>query len=464
MSFKYTYPDEDFCLFHTFPHERLVVPVLHSPALTSCTNVTFWLTRHYGHYISSRVSSYYFTPPSVSIYYMCLNISTDHQTHLADRKAAQCRFGSSQNIQFTADFTSYDIDFVYMLTESLILFVLTPLVCLLGLILNSLVIWSISENQKSELKEDFYKYMSLNAKFNCIYSLIYMFTPINYCSNYPSGVFCSLIYDSLFAQYFKIIVIAYLGESVKLCANVSYILMTVNRYMLIGREHNKILEAVSKVNFVKFTFGLVSSSLALNIGYIFQFRANNGNDFYMRGQFLFHSYDFYPSIEEGNKSFTTFLIMLYMIVNYFLFLIINTSIELVIVYKLRKEIRDKKERFANMTTGVSGNSNLSFRQRRKAEADDKKERRAITMVLVNGLVNLFLRFPEFFTFFNNWNMLFEASYLYFWLCEKARVCKYLMEVANFAYLLTFSTNCVIYYLFNAKFRQTFQAFTRVKRK
>ena len=92
-------------------------------------------------------------------------------------------------------------------------------------------------------------------------------------------------------QYYKIVFVAYLGESVKMCANISYILIAVNRYMLIGRDHLSILEKISKWEMKRVIQGSIAFSLLINIGHIWQFQVNSGR-VYMIGIANGHYYDY----------------------------------------------------------------------------------------------------------------------------------------------------------------------------
>ncbi len=83
----------------------------------------------------------------------------------------------------------------------------------------------------------------------------------------------------MFAQYYKVICVAYLGETVKMCLNFFYILISINRYMLIGREHEPFLEKISKLDFKRTIFYTMTFSLLLNIGHLDQYEINYGNYF-----------------------------------------------------------------------------------------------------------------------------------------------------------------------------------------
>jgi hypothetical protein len=103
----------------------------------------------------------------------------------------------------------YQTRIIGMLFFELVPFVLIPCACLIGLFFNWKIIQTIHKNKKKELKEDFYKYMDANAKFNCIYCLFLVFYPMTSCNWRMSYYFCSSIFTAQFVQYYKIVMIAF---------------------------------------------------------------------------------------------------------------------------------------------------------------------------------------------------------------------------------------------------------------
>jgi hypothetical protein len=119
----------------------------------------------------------------------------------------------------------YQTRLLDMLFMELVPFVFIPCACLVGIYLNWKIIQTIKDNRKNNLKEDFYKYMSVNAEFNCLYCLICVLYPMTSCTWRPSYHFCSSFYTTQFVQYYKIVMIANFGEVLKICANISYIMI-----------------------------------------------------------------------------------------------------------------------------------------------------------------------------------------------------------------------------------------------
>jgi hypothetical protein len=257
-----------------------------------------------------------------------------------------------------------------------------------------------------------------------------------------------------------------------MCANVSFILMNVNRYMLIGREHNSILEHISKWDF-KWVVGLtIVSSGLINVGHIFQYALNDGYSFMkIYGFYIMQSDLSYPSIELEDSLSMNIYLLVYFIVNYFMFCIVNTGVEVTLVRKLHSELEDKKKRLEGMSAKPAASSSssittapISFRKRRKQEIEERAEQRAIIMVVINALINLLFRLPELFVLFSISTILF--SDLSFWRFFKTfrSLTLFTTDLTYFTYILTFSTNFLVYYLFNLKFKQTFSEWTHTKKR
>jgi hypothetical protein len=104
--------------------------------------------------------------------------------------------------------------------------------------------------------------------------------------------------------------------------------------------------------------------------------------------------------------------LIYFLVNFFIFLLLNIRIEVIIVRRLHKELADKRTRAGHMTNSINSNGNLSMRAKRKLEMDGKKEQKAITMVVSNSLINFILRFSEIFLFLINDTVLFPDNTVY----------------------------------------------------
>jgi hypothetical protein len=237
--------------------------------------------------------------------------------------------------------------------------------------------------------------------------------------------------------------------------------------MLIGRDgHNPTLKKISKWEF-KWVVGLsLGFSALVNIGHIFQYKLNSGG-FYLPNNYYLYIDLAYPSIIEETLSVSVYF-LLYVIVDYIGFFIINTLVEVTMVKKLHFELEEKRKRLEKMDENENGSHKntstdpISFRKRRKHEIEEKTEQRAILMVVINALINFFFRLPELFFIYSVSCQFFGLSFWTDILRSFQNLSQLTVDLTYFFYILTFSTNFLIYYLFNLKFKQTFADWTHVK--
>jgi hypothetical protein len=238
----------------------------------------------------------------------------------------------------------------------------------------------------------------------------------------------------------------------------------VNRYMLVGQKHSHLFEYISKLKFKTVVCGTVLFSLLINVGQIFLFRINYGLGL-VWDEYSFYHYTVdpdYPSLVAENSALGVYK-LIFFIVNFVIFLIVNTFVEYCLVNKIHKELADKKAKTeeeirvsnSHVTTRLSIVDKLNVAKQQKIEKDAKKETRAIEMVIGNSLVNFFLRLPEIFVFISSSHSLFPHNELYIFFRSIVNLESMLVSIAYWTYTLTFITNVVIYCLFNEKFKHFF---------
>jgi hypothetical protein len=459
----YVYPNKDLCLFAAFPFNT-VMAILDSN-LSTCTDSMAWLTQNY--HLFDLTSNQGFTDFSAQVFSICWNTTNNIPNKTAIKtQIEQCSSVATEKINET-QMEYYGIKLIFQFAFDLLAFVLIPFASIFGLLINLRVIYTINKNSKVEFKEDFYSYMMINSIFNCLYCLVYTFYPVNYCQLFETGYFCSLINATVSVQVIKIVFIGFFGEVFKMCSNISYIFVTINRYMLIGKDHNSILEKISKLDFKAAVAATVAFSLLMNIGHAFQYRINWGWGALLEYEYL--TYDFYPSIVVKNSPFNVYAIV-YFFVNFALFFFINTGVELSLLHNLRKEIEEKRTKLkreiqesqSKNTTGSEVINKVNRSKQKKIEQDAKKETRATVMVISNGALNFFLRFPEILVFISsNYSLLNAVLYVNSWLLLYSsltvvqNISSMIVSLSYFSYILTFTTNVAIYVVFNPIFKKHF---------
>jgi hypothetical protein len=237
--------------------------------------------------------------------------------------------------------------------------------------------------------------------------------------------------------------------------------------MLIGKEHWSALVMISQWEFKRVTFLTSTFSLFMNVGQLFQYRLNYGLNLPRNGVYADYSNVAYPFIVIENVAFSVYTLV-YFIIDCVVFLTVNTWLEASIVVKLRDEIAEKRKR-AEEEIRVSASHNNAHSEivnkmlkakKKKIEQDAKKETRAVVMVILNSILNFVLRVPEIFVFFAS---AYGKSYLltgsdsiqvqsvftvFYTILNLPNM---IISVSYFTYILTFTTNVAIYYLFNPKF-------------
>jgi hypothetical protein len=435
------------CLFAHFPFDHHVLPVVDSDYLTICTETVQWLTQDYDLYLHNM--SKFFTYNSLYVHSLCNATFNSEMIVPRLRKTVSLCDLTKNADEYHAKPDDLQIIYLVMSLNDILVFCLVPFACFSGLVLNCSVIRTIKKNQTKELKEQFFKYMSLNSKFNCLYCLIFAFYPVNFCLDPVSTEYCSSIASYSLVQYYKIVVIAYVGEGLKMCSNISYTLMTINRYMLIGRTHLPLLERISKIDYSKVVKWTLVLSFLANLGHLDQYIYNEGFVFLDEVNY-YEIYDVYPMLNR-DSIFFPFYKLAYFFVNFFVFLVINTGVEIITSRKLQAELLQKQSNVLELKTKED-----TAKMKKQVEEDGKKNRRAILMVVLNSCINFCLRLPEIFVFVGS-----DVNFLLYHYQKIASVFQmtmfatFLEDFAYFAYILTFSTNCFMYFTFNRKLKKIF---------
>jgi hypothetical protein len=297
--------------------------------------------------------------------------------------------------------------------------------------------------------------MAASSAFNCIFCSIYIFSPVIFCTEYLSDYFCSSISSTYSAQYYKIIFASYFCQSVKLCSNLTYLLMNVNRYLLIGKEHAKVFVRISEFRFAKTLRFMILIGGLLSVGSLFKYNLNEGNR-YRYG--TYYSYELYPIYNTNSAVFPSFSLV-YLFSDFIVFAACNMAIEIAIVKRLRTEITARHERLVVMSSSLSPSA-----LQKKIGDERKKEQRAVLMVVSNSVVTFFLRLPEFFAFVGLSHVILPDNSLHLLFCARLDLCSDMLNTKEFFFILTFTANFLNYYFFNLKFRQAFLFWPHVKAK
>ena len=265
----YNYPDEDFCLFSNFPHNKLVYPLIDPGEKVNCSCTIIWLIyqslnfykiKNTTRYIpNSDDNGFQSKVDGISLAY-CLFISNYKQLFKScnfDKRIKSCNrseFDSiNENYELTNELSSLNL---FKLVEYIILIVLNPVFALIGIIINLLSIITII-NLKNIVKEkqhhshmnhndSMFKHILINSIFNVVFCFTMLFKLFTECLFYTSSIYCPRFSFLLSTQSFKIIFIEYLGNMSKICCNVSYTCIALSRFNLLKSKNRGIFEKFEK--------------------------------------------------------------------------------------------------------------------------------------------------------------------------------------------------------------------------
>ncbi len=275
----YTFPDHDLCLFKNFPHQKLVYPVFWFLSMTNvrCSCTIYWLLQHTPIYKNVSFLELTVLPiTSKEIYSECQKNRTfiEYCINMTSDLEKKCHIKQTSSYDKTTTSALYDL----YTSKYLVSIISTPAACVLGFLLNYLIIRTIRRN-KNDLKEGLFIFMSMNAYFNCAYCLIYLCNLMSECIIVDS-VYCSSVRANIYVQYIKIVLINFIGNAIKICSNVTYLLITINRYMLVGKNPIILLQSIAELSLRKIKFALLIFCIVLSLPKLYVYDVNLGYSSY----------------------------------------------------------------------------------------------------------------------------------------------------------------------------------------
>jgi hypothetical protein len=276
----YTYTDEDICLFEHFPHQKLVIPSFNILTEFKCTCTLIWLIQNYKFYYFQYVSK-------------DMKIKNDFEIFIKDHNVTQCLNNANYSLLFDScrfeqkfndclhsnnkvsfKISALELVFIFEWVKLVIEVYTREFFSILGLITNMLIILVLRNKFfKSKFDNLMYKHIYYNSLFNFIFCFINSFSLINICI-FPKSSFCSRFYKTQLAQYFKIIFTLYLGNSIRLCCNFSFIMFSLSRFYIITSKNWKIFSLLKKINQKIFYVIMFTSCSLWSMFKLFEYKPN----------------------------------------------------------------------------------------------------------------------------------------------------------------------------------------------
>ena len=340
-------------------------------------------------------------------------------------------------------------------------------VSIFGIITNLIVVVIILRKKNRDIFKDFaqYSYLASISIFNIIILSIECLSWMSEC-NESFDFLCPVTHLFVPFQFFKIIFKETLIVSLRFMTNFAYIAFALNRISLIGKNHTKLVEFMSKVSLAKYLIVTSFISLGLSLVKLFRFQPNYD-----------HSERGYPINFEENVWLSSSRIRdAYFVINsiidllnYVIFVIINIAIDIYMLVKLKRTLDEKLKKksvylvitklilMKDIDEKKSNNKSSS-----KKEAEDPMNN-AIKMVVLNSGLNILFKLPlAYIPIHNSIGTFYFKSqayyggrldfYKYNWTLVKTGFFYSIPDLADFLYTLLISVQLFIYIRFDKKIK------------
>jgi len=476
----YDYPNEDFCLFSKFPHNKLVFPQLRpsNPNLNKeCSCTEFYLIQ-YSYIIQSRFD--YYTNQITSSYQLFLY----YLDEIRDSKFSKCIQNEkelndfilkcnfkqrldkcdiqniSRNNKESIYFETFDWIEVRKISSLIFSVYLNTLMSLILIIFNILTILIIKSKTVLKEKNPIYKFLLINTVLSTIYITIVIFKVLGICID--SNFYCSSLSETKFNIYYKTVFILFIGESIKTAFNFSYLSFSLSRYIKV--TSTKLSFLLKFDNLKKRYYLLISLLIAIfmNLFYFFEYNYNLARPittYTSLGSFE----SFYKYSNPSDEFIEHFSKLQYYVINIFFYIKVIFSdlfyivLNLIIDLKLLTFIKiQNTKRIRNLAQVVNTNNNNNSNQA------DSNTNRLTSMIILNGLNCFILRFPSAFANFYGFifrydktDKIFKPNISGYIVCRGFKICPSLQEILFFFYLISLFLQFLIFLKFDKIFHKGF---------
>nr|QVK45966.1 G protein-coupled receptor [Proales similis] len=347
-----------------------------------------------------------------------------------EKMAQRCQIENVQPIEKEATYT-----FVFRLkyAEFVLGILLSPLVNLLGIVLNFFVIRTfrcierspeIRRKKLTDKNRLMWKYLYINSYFVLIQAVINALGPLTACIEY-TGVYCSPLILTRFMQVFYLFVENYIGNLCKLTANVTCTMFVLYRFAVNVDCWPKLRKYSPKRLVVYFL--LVSAVLSSCRLWV-----NDRFNLYALWQ---DPFDYLVRVVERSQNYSMAIRVIYlfnMLLGNVFFVLVNLVTDLRLLMFMR-----------------------SLNQENRKE---KAESRITKMIVISGLFSFLFRMPEIVV-----SIAFLISTInptLFQSCILSQdpvhaACPSLFQIGRFFYSFSFLENFILLYLFNSDFKKQF---------
>jgi len=473
----YDYPNEDFCLFNKFPHNKLVFPQLRpnqNSNKCSCTQIyliqySFLFQKGFNFYSDQTTASYQMLPYYVNeimtnkSFTKCVKTSKELNNLILmcnfKQRLNKCKIhaaSAAAALNNDSYFEMYDWDEVRRLSNLIFSFYLNTLFSFIILFLNILTIKILKSKSILKEKNPMYNFLFINTVLCFLYISICLFKIIGICID--SNFYCSPLIETKFNLYYKTIFVLFIGESIKTASNFSNISFSLSRYIKVTSFKSSTF--LLKLDQIKKRYYLIFSiiiSVFINLYHLFEYNFNLAKK--EESFFQLNSLESYFKYSNPSDEFIeNFSLSVYYLLYVFFYIKLIFSdlfyiiLNLIIDLKLLSFIKIQNFKKITITRLIA---NLSPPNQANSTTN-----RLTSMITLNGLNCFIFRLPSafanFYGFifrFDKTDKMFKPNISGYIVCRGFKICHSLQEILFFLYLLSLILQFFIFLKFDKIFRK-----------
>ena len=463
------FPEEDFCVYHDFPFNQLILLIKLKDTISDSMNKKFtctflWIVKYYKYYHKSgfqnEIDPIKLDKDNYTRHILNVLNNANYESSLS-----KCFFPRLIDLCNKSNYAIkpfFDTSDYMELNEIFKIFIkiLSYIISLFGMITNLLVIITILHKKNKELFKEFkqFSYLWINSIFSC---LILVIEILSWMSEYfyPYEFFCPEIRKSIFVQIFKIVFKECLINSLRLMCNFTYVAFTFNRISLIDKDHGKFVKffsTIDKKTYIGVCF-LISSGFSVIKYFKYEINFDRLESNFPISKDLDLSGTFWT--QESNDTFFI-LNLIFDFLNYVMFEILTSIIDVYMVLRLRRVLDDKFKQSESLIKEAKKLENI----KKEHEGALKK---ANKLVILNTTISILFKMPiaflpiinvyaEFY-YKKDSNPVNHPSFdLFYSFLIDSGFYHIIIEISNFFYTFSLSILLFIYLKFDKKFHEGFK--------
>lgn len=487
----YNFPDEDFCYFKSFPHYKLVVPLLKPIKVLKKTCLLKFLNQN-SKYTESILkwhqnlpqtyyTQYYYYEEMNS--YLVLKTIDVECLEFIRRTLIYCNTTEAVVKNEVFNFYFYTFEWVLWIKINKFIFsaILIPLFSLICIIINFCIVLILSLKKIKETK--LYRLLKYHSIFVIFYSFIGFCRIFYLCfgtSNWDYSYFgfenCFINSDSILGRLINTIFIKTLVNSINTCSNILFALFTVSRYVSITNSKNSISKFFINISFIKKLFSSICCALLINSYSYFQFTTYSIDNYDLNSDFIDISYmksnadkfisnfnninDYSQNIDESDFVFLKVLNVIKILFSDLFFVLFGLGTDFLLFLFIKNK---------NSNTKL----HVSFVSLQKIVKKKRKiresQQRLSGMIILNGVNFMILRTPFLIISFYGFVFRYDSKngihypnvYSYF-ICRTEGLCNVIIDVSFFIYLNSFIVQFLIFLKLDKNFKECFNVLLRKK--